>query len=45
VSETGGNALDSLIAAFAVYGMRGTDRILETEDLDYLLGACRDEKS
>jgi hypothetical protein len=37
LSEAGGNALDSLIAAWAIYGMRLTPRILETVDSDYLV--------
>jgi hypothetical protein len=35
LSETGGNALDSLVAAWAIHEMRGTPRILETEESDY----------
>lgn len=35
LSETGGNALDSLIAAWAILGMRGTPRMLETKETDY----------
>jgi hypothetical protein len=35
VSETGGNALDSLVAAWAIYGVRGTPLTLETGELDY----------
>jgi hypothetical protein len=35
LSETGGNALDSLVAAWAICGMRDTPRILETEEVDY----------
>jgi hypothetical protein len=35
LSETGGNALDSLVAAWAILGMRRIARILETEESDY----------
>lgn len=35
LSETGGNALDSLVAAWALHEMRGMPRILETEESDY----------
>ena len=35
LSDTAGNALDSLIAAWAIHGMRRTARILETEESDY----------
>lgn len=33
--EAGGNALDSVIAAWAIFRMRGTPRILETEESAY----------
>jgi hypothetical protein len=37
LSEAGGNALDSLIAAWAICAMRGTPRVLETGESDYRL--------
>lgn len=37
LSDAGGNALDSLIAAWAIYGMRDTPGILETEESDYIV--------
>ena len=36
LSDVGGDALDSLVAALAIYGLHETPEILETDESDYL---------